>query len=92
MKRPTPPFFTVSDGLGDWTVQRTVDEGVTLIVECLDCPYQVVWIPPVLRRMFASLMSATLTDIAARAQCSQCKSRHVRFWRAAAGFVPPDST
>jgi len=92
MKRPSLPSFTVSDGMGDWTLEQTAEEGVTLIVECLDCPYQVVWKPGTLRRRFDGVMNATLTDVAARAQCSQCKSRRVRLWRAAPGFVPPDST
>ena len=92
MKRPSTLSFAVSDGMGDWTLERTVEEGVTLIVECLDCPYQIVWTPGSLRRRFEGVMTATLTEVAARAACSQCKSRHVRVWRAAPGFVRPDST
>jgi hypothetical protein len=87
-----PPSFTVSDGMGDWTVEHTIAEAVTLIVECLDCPYQIVWRPETLRRLFGGVMSATLADVAGRAKCSQCGSRHVRLWRAAPGFVEPDST
>jgi hypothetical protein len=87
-----PPSISVSDGMGDRTLERTLDEGVMLIVECMDCPYQIVWRPEKLRRLFGGVLTATLADVAVRARCSQCRSQHVRLWRAAPGFAPPDST
>lgn len=84
--------FSIPDGMGDWTIRRLVKEGVTLIVECMDCPYQAAWTTADIESRFSQTPHRTLKAIAMRAKCTRCRRQHVRFWCAAPGFAPPDST
>jgi hypothetical protein len=83
MTTPAATSFTIQDGLADWSIKRLITEGVTIIVECQDCPYQVAWSPAFMKARFSLPPHQTLAGIAGRARCSQCGSQRVRLWRAA---------